>query len=1691
MPDKKPKYQTLPGVIIDAKRKYKTLPGITVNAKTKKKASSTTDWKMTPPRNVSESTSPASTRLKQNIELENDVNRYKRQNRDGLREISREDVKNVPEPIDTRPWDSEGRARERAAAADEVLKKSSAIGQFVPYPLIKYPSMAVNAAYGIGDAYSNYNEGDYLNAAINTAGAFPFGLFGKYGTAAEVAGAAAEFTDNFGLEQKKNGGWLDKYGEEINANEGSSSAPKEWMGEGYSNVGRNYSPAWGGQFEDGGYIPQAQKGKKVIVDGKEYDTSSEEYKDLYRWGPNDDGKGGIGYFDKDGVLVTGKTTLPEVVVFPKDKDTKKFYDDLGDSDQYAFEQMVKKYGPVNITKNKGKGIFSGTAGHYNPFTDQITIDPNQKFLSRDNDTYLAELAHKVQFDRQGKFDVMGNWVFNDLPDYMTGNSPYEDSSTTEYQAHSIIEPTLKDEFFNYSSDDMMGYNYNKFNMGGSLPGSVGFTYARTNSPAPSNGPYAKKTKASAQNGETIHPINLRLPKYEKPKPFFKGYGFSQNPVNNVNVYGVGAYGTGNISDRLNLSGNVNSASVFYPGGQKMFMDPRFEVGMKYKFNNGGSMSYYQNGLDWKPKSISKNGGWLENYAEGGQAEKICYDENGYRIPCVDEAVPIEYTFDKNDPNLKKHAEIKKAEKSYIDLLNEWKRKGVMSEKEYESILLKHIPNLMDVEKYVVDLPSSEDQQQSFGFVNEKDGIREITDNYDFPVEKEYRFIDPSNMYSVFGPSQSVIGFANSKREFYPVKGTGYSTKKEDLEFLKDQKGLYNYLQQKGFNQPTIMQKHGGNIPDAQEGITYTHEPGQRGAYRLQRTVSPYLSNRDIKQFTEAPTDPRQVNFLQNYAGAISGYQDDPDFVYPTQVPYEGAKHWNIDRFIIDPQFSNRNITNNESLEQNRANVLSDMYKYYMLQDPEHKGKAFRKAKRFVRREIDPKIKGPFLQSYNTVGTENPDYFQQGYQGPENFTNQNNLKDLYTRELIDETGQKKVTQEEIDKLKDVSFDYFKNYKGMSKKQAKEQWKKWEEEANADRGNYNYQKANGRPAQNTQVGWNIEYFDPTTKKTATKHFDNNEEAEEFYNATPGEKTKYSDVSSYEKKKFGGGVPKAQTGEEVAEKVRCGDNQVYLEGTGCIDIRSRLYKELYESGKLVQQGPDESVIFPTSKPLVINSKLTEDQKRALLRKDMLETSLSNQNQAQIKQGYDQSNISKILDIATHPGTAIRAYNKTGYVPSNLSAAADDMGGSSSIINTLSPATWLKGAGNAVNQFVSDPFQTTKDIVQGTGNLLGYAANSANRATLLPGQSMSKYKSPFGDAGTNERALKFVGNVADALPLLEFANLPGVRRFIKPSAPTDLGEAIIESKTFSRYNPTTGVDEFYNANVADRLVPTRSFEDVAHKMGNLKDDLGITPLQDFFYKRIPKLAPEHSLEQGKGILFDPETGKLFDSNTRYWLNRQYGHTPSINSLLGPRGLKPISSSIGATPKQSSLFGNSEMFTNPRQYFTKPSGGPTYTPNYENISKTISQGSDPLAETLSFGSYTPAPRVLDWRKIGQTAAGVGIGSGLVSGALKQKKEGGVVKDDNGYWNPDNRGKVVEIDSPIITMEGVDQDLIGISDEGDVQYMTPGKNYKFKGKKVREYPVGKNGVNQQDEKVAQQLDQLTNFTNYNKPTKGGWLDKYN
>lgn len=125
-------------------------------------------------------------------------------------------------------------------------------------------------------------------------------------------------------------------------------------------------------------------------------------------------------------------------------------------------------------------------------------------------------------------------------------------------------------------------------------------------------------------------------------------------------------------------------------------------------------------------------------------------------------------------------------------------------------------------------------------------------------------------------------------------------------------------------------------------------------------------------------------------------------------------------------------------------------------------------------------------------------------------------------------------------------------------------------------------------------------------------------------------------------------------------------------------------------------------------------------------------------------------------------------------------------------------------------------------------------------------------------------------------------------------------------------------------------------------------------------------------------------------------------------------------------------------------------------------------------------------------------------GEIRAFEDGGeVVQDNEGYWNSMNWGKPVQINSNQITMEGVNEPLLGISDTGDMQMMEPGKNYTFQGKTVTEYPreyfqqmgVARGGksVNKADEYPLEKLDNLFNFTNYNKPKakSGKWLDKYN
>ncbi len=134
-------------------------------------------------------------------------------------------------------------------------------------------------------------------------------------------------------------------------------------------------------------------------------------------------------------------------------------------------------------------------------------------------------------------------------------------------------------------------------MGGSLPGAVGFTYARVAGSAPANGKYTKKTKASAQNGKEM-------------KFYQEGFDFKPNSIAQdgaiVDPMGQWAH-PGEVT--IIPGTDITMEGVDYPvlgisdTGDTQMMYP----GEDYDFDGDYVTEY----------PMMKSGGWLSKYQSGG------------------------------------------------------------------------------------------------------------------------------------------------------------------------------------------------------------------------------------------------------------------------------------------------------------------------------------------------------------------------------------------------------------------------------------------------------------------------------------------------------------------------------------------------------------------------------------------------------------------------------------------------------------------------------------------------------------------------------------------------------------------------------------------------------------------------------------------------------------------------------------------------------------------------------------------------------------------------------------------------------------------------------------------------------------------------------------------------------------------
>jgi hypothetical protein len=460
----------------------------------------------------------------------------------------------------------------------------------------------------------------------------------------------------------KNGGWLDNYGEEENANDSSVSLPEGYVGEGIFNGPIFENPAVKGQFQNGGKAP-------LYVESK----NDPRYKAY-----------------QDSLSLYNHTLSRFEEPWSSDKKFKKTVNANKNSKEY--KEALKNYYDNDIKKSNIKPtsiIFSDRKKDtYIPIfkkpQQQVIVQRPQEQLIQtlqpigiQNDFNLeAPLPEIRQQVRQPKYyDIQENI-----------NQPFG-GHQTNYQVSDLSNIT--------SPDDLGPGNTRKiiphYAMGGSVypvnyvplaQEGKELTFLQPTSDKLPEGyriPYSDPSseRAGTIGGENGEPAYL-VPNFKYGHPIY-------DPVDEFRKTGEhlgGPFKTWQEADKW-------ESETRHPAVEKgeniMFPQEQFQtggslpgsVGFTYartkgipsngpyakktlpSAQNGKEMKYYQQGLDWQPKSISQNGSWLNKYeqAQDGKKQFKLKDE---RLQAIK---PSESTFVKK-PNFE--AEQAKVQRTYVD-----------------------------------------------------------------------------------------------------------------------------------------------------------------------------------------------------------------------------------------------------------------------------------------------------------------------------------------------------------------------------------------------------------------------------------------------------------------------------------------------------------------------------------------------------------------------------------------------------------------------------------------------------------------------------------------------------------------------------------------------------------------------------------------------------------------------------------------------------------------------------------------------------------------------------------------------------------------------------------------------------------------------------------------------------------------
>lgn len=466
----------------------------------------------------------------------------------------------------------------------------------------------------------------------------------------------------------------DNYGKKPNPNNVEASVGPNFVGLAYDTTGRNYSPAWGGQFQSGGFlqpisyklpsryripyaepstelatsigggpgepaylIPTFKYGKPLQDPEAEYRKTGEHlggpfktYQEAEKWEQEirhpyvEKGKPIPTPLKRWGDMQSGGR-LPIITNDPKDKRLKAYQDSLNLYNKTKDIQNPKYYTDGDPSWNNWKGNRKDA----------------ERFMRRNNIDLDYEYYRTNKFP--GKIQPIKTGDFGEGMAYPIYKKP---TQPVEYKKLEEIKPTQptpkgsKKYIVNgmeVSEEDFLGSgpttggnkriiyntpnkgtqkvlrldgtpetdpdkirralataNKDEMAMGGSLPGAVGFTYARVAGSAPSNGKYAKKTKASAQNGKEM--------KFYQEGLDFKPNSIAQDGGAIVDPMGQWAH-PGEVT--IIPDTNITMEGVDYPvlgisdTGDTQMMYP----GEDYDFDGEYVTEY----------PMMKNGGWLNKY----------------------------------------------------------------------------------------------------------------------------------------------------------------------------------------------------------------------------------------------------------------------------------------------------------------------------------------------------------------------------------------------------------------------------------------------------------------------------------------------------------------------------------------------------------------------------------------------------------------------------------------------------------------------------------------------------------------------------------------------------------------------------------------------------------------------------------------------------------------------------------------------------------------------------------------------------------------------------------------------------------------------------------------------------------------------------------------------------------------------